>query len=425
MGKGSPVRRHGLRIVVLLLVAAPAAAQPAFAPFHADGIYAVGDRVGWTATLPAGAAIPSGGYRYVIRRNNADTLKEAALDLSSGPATIETSLDAPGMVAVEITTGARDDKPILLGAAVAPFDLTPSVPRPGDFDAFWDAKLAALAAVPMDAELTAVDSGDPTVELFVVRLASLGSHVRGYLAKPKDAGKHPALVMFQYAGVYALDKKPVVERAAEGWLALDVDSHDLAPDRATGVPDTYWEIGNASRETSYFLAMYLRDTRAIDYIATRPEWDGVTLVAMGASMGGQQALAAAGLNRKVTAVLAHEPAGADSNGDAHGRKTGYPSWAETADTLRTGLYFDVVNFAPRIKAPALVSMGFIDVVTPPAGIWIAFNQLAGPKQAVPMIESNHAFLTPDKVGRWDTRSKEALITLLGGNPFVPAGPYAK
>lgn len=286
------MRPHGVRILAargsiltaLLLAAAPAATQPAFAPFHADGIYAVGDRVGWTVTLPAGAHVPDGGYRYVIRRNNADALKDAPLDLSSGSTTIETALDAPGMVAVEIT-GAKDDTPILLGAAVAPFDLQPSVPRPADFDAYWDAKLAALSAVPMDAELTPAESGDPSVDLFVVRLASLGSHVRGYLAKPKDALKHPALVLFQYAGVYALDPKAVVERAAEGWLALDVDSHDLAPDQATGVPETYWKIGTTSRETSYFLAMYLRDTRAIDYLATRPEWDGVTLVAMGASMG--------------------------------------------------------------------------------------------------------------------------------------------
>jgi cephalosporin-C deacetylase-like acetyl esterase len=350
-------------------------------------------------------------------------LKEAALDLSKGSATIETSLDAPGMVAVEIT-GAPGDKPIALGAAVAPFDLKPSVPRPDDFDSFWDAKLAALAAVPMEAELTPADSGDPTVDLFVVRLASLGSHVLGYLAKPKAEGKHPALVMFQYAGVYALDTHPVVSRAAEGWLVLDVDSHDLAPDQTTGVPETYWEIGNTSRETSYFLAMYLRDARAIDYIATRPEWDGATLVAMGASMGGQQALAAAGLSSKVTAVIAHEPAGADSNGDSHGRKTGYPSWSESPETLHAGLYFDVVNFARRIKAPALVSMGFVDVVTPPVGIWIAFNQLAGPREAVPMIESNHAFLTPDKVGAYDKRSKEVLTTLVGGGRFVPGGAYA-
>ena len=413
-----------LGLLILLLVAAPAAGQPAFAPFHADGIYAVGERVGWTVTLPAGTPVPEGGYHYIVRRNNADPLKEAALDFSKAPTTIETSLDAPGMVAVEIT-GAPGDKPITLGAAVAPLDLKPSVPHPDDFDSFWDAKLAALATVPMDADLTPADSGDPTVDLFVVRLASLGSHVRGYLAKPKAEGKHPALVMFQVRGRLRPRQAPGCLQGSRGMAGARRRLHDLAPDQATGVPETYWEIGNTSRDTWYFLAMYLRDTRAIDYLATRPEWDGVTLVAMGASMGGQQALAAAGLNSKVTAVIAHEPAGADSNGDSHGRKTGYPSWSGSPAALHTGLYFDVVNFAPRIKAPALVSMGFIDVVTPPVGIWIAFNQLAEPREAVPMIESNHAFLTPDKTSAYEQRSKEILTTLVGGGRFVPAGPYAR
>lgn len=67
-------------------------------------------------------------------------------------ATIETSLDAPGMVAVEIT-GAPGDKPITLGAAVAPLDLEPSVPRPDDFDSFWDAKLAAACVTDSRAGL--------------------------------------------------------------------------------------------------------------------------------------------------------------------------------------------------------------------------------------------------------------------------------
>jgi len=40
--------------------------------------------------------------------------------------------------------------------------------------------------------------------------------------------------------------------------------------------------------------MYLRDSRAIDYIASRPDWDGKTIVVMGTSMGGHQSLVAAG-----------------------------------------------------------------------------------------------------------------------------------
>jgi Transcriptional regulatory protein, C terminal len=58
---------------------------------------------------------------------------------------------------------------------------------------------------------------------------------------------------------------------------------------------------------------------------------------MGTSLGGQQALCAAGLNPQVTAVLALVPAGADANGVAHGRQVGWP-WLGRSDPreLKTG-----------------------------------------------------------------------------------------
>jgi cephalosporin-C deacetylase-like acetyl esterase len=45
--------------------------------------------------------------------------------------------------------------------------------------------------------------------------------------------------------------------------------------------------------------------------------------------------------------------------------------------MQTALYFDAVNFASRIKARALVAMGFVDTVAPPVGIWIALIRLRG------------------------------------------------
>jgi len=112
--------------------------------------------------------------------------------------------------------------------------------------------------------------------------------------------------------------------------------------------------------------MYLRDARAIDYIQTRPDWDGKTIVIMGTSMGGQQSLVTAGLRPQVTAVIVNEPSGADSNGDLHGRKAGYPNWpSKDPKVMETALYFDTVNLASRIKAPVLAASGFIDTTAPP------------------------------------------------------------
>src|ERR1700743_1577283 len=144
--------------------------------------------------------------------------------------------------------------------------------------------------------------------------------------------------------------------------------------------------------------MYLRDSRALDYLMTRPDWDGKTIVLMGTSMGGQQSLVLAGLRpEKITAVLVNVPAGADTNGDLHGRKAGYPNWPSTdPKVMNTALYFDPVNFASQIKAPVLAAMGFIAHTSPPAGIWTALNQIPVTKEPLPMIESEHNNFTPLK-----------------------------
>jgi hypothetical protein len=78
----------------------PIAQQLVFAPYHASGIYDVGETVGWTVT--PGPTPPAYAYTWTIRRNNAVVLKEGTLDLSRGQATIEIRGDQPGMIYVAV-----------------------------------------------------------------------------------------------------------------------------------------------------------------------------------------------------------------------------------------------------------------------------------------------------------------------------------
>jgi cephalosporin-C deacetylase len=173
--------------------------------------------------------------------------------------------------------------------------------------------------------------------------------------------------------------------------------------------------------------MYLRDSRVLDYVLTRPDWDGKTIVLTGGSMGGQQSLALAGLRpERISAVLVCVPAGADSNGDIHGRKAGYPNWpSDNPDVMKTALYFDTVNFASRIKAPVFAGLGFIDTISPPAGIWTALNQISVPVEALPMIDSEHDNLTPDKARPCTTRVTEILDLIVHGGTFTPSDQSRK
>jgi cephalosporin-C deacetylase-like acetyl esterase len=430
-----------LKTISVRLDAAPSAPLPrvrmaeqlTFTPYHANGIYDLGETVGWTVT--PGPVSPTYIYKWTIRRNNAVVLKEGKLDLSAGKDKIEISGDQPEMLYVAIepyapeapytggNTG-RNNGLYAVGAAVAPQKLGLSTPRPDDFDTFWKGKLAAQAGVPIRAELTTVPTDVPGVELSIFVMDALGSKAHGYLAKPTKEGKFPALIQLQYAGVYALNARSAAQRAAEGWLFLNVDSHDKLPSDPSGnIPRAYQAVGNTDREKSYFLNMYLRDSRVLDYLLTRPDWDGKTIVLTGGSMGGQQSLVLAGLRpEKITAVLVCVPAGADSNGDLHGRKAGYPNWpSDKPEVMKTALYFDTVNFASRIKAPVMAGMGFIDTISPPAGVWTAINQIPGPKEPLPMIESEHDNLTPQKGSACPARTRELLGVLVKGDEWNPNG----
>jgi cephalosporin-C deacetylase len=441
--------RAAFALVFAVAVASPQRGTPipqqlTFTPYHESGIYDVGETVGWTVTPgPAEAAYR---YKWTIRRNNAVVLKEGKLDLSSGKDKIEITGEEPEMIYVAIepvaklTADAADTASntaapgftggntgrntglYAVGAAVAPTTIGLATPRPADFDPFWDGKLAAQAKIPIEPVLKPVETEVPGVEMYTFALQALGSHAQGYLAKPAKEGKFPALVLLQYAGVYALNAHADAVRAAEGWLVVNVDSHDkLPPEPAGNAPRNYAAVGNTDRETSYFLNMYLRDSRVLDYLMTRPDWDGKTIVLMGTSMGGQQSLMLAGLRpEKITAVLVCVPAGTDLNGDLHGRKAGYPNWpSDNPAVMKAALYFDPINFAARIQAPVLAAMGFIDTISPPAGIWTALNQIRVPKEPLPMIESEHNNLTPQKEQNWDARSKELLEILRTGGDFKP------
>jgi len=424
-----------IAMILLLAVGRLCSAQQlTLTPFKATGIYAIGEKVGWTVSLPQGEAL-AGDYKYTIKKNNFDTIKTGTLDFSSGSAAIEITLDEPAMLYVQITPprGAATSPSaggLIVGAAVAPDKLQPSIPRPADFDEFWDSKIKLLVAIPANPVVTPKDIGRADIDYAAIRLDHVnGTHVYGQLAKPKKEGKFPGVVIFQWASPpYPLQKQWVTDRAAEGWLALNIEPHDVLPDQPrayyNALPQSlknYTSIGVDDRDKNYFLQMYLADYRAVEYLASRPDWDGKTLIVMGTSMGGQQSICVAGLDPKITGVIVDEPSGCDMNGPLHGRASGYPNWpANNPKIMKTAEYFDAVNFASRIKVPALVAMGFVDTTAPPVGIWTAFNQMQGQKEAAPMIDSPHNHLaTAAQQLPYTKRSAEWLATLVKGEDVTP------
>ena len=367
-------------------------------------MYEVGEPIRWQVEC-TGAAAPA-EVDYTIQRGQLTTLREGKLRLADGAAVLATKLDEPGTLLVEVSfvDSQGHDRKAKSGAVVAPLEIKPSAPPPVDFRAFWDAKLKQLAEVPVSARLVREDSGRAGVDYWQITMDnSDGRRIHGQLARPTAGEKLPALLIPQWAGVYPLEKAWATDRAAEGWLVLNILAHDLPIDepakfyreQEVGPLKDYPAIGNDDRETSYFLPMYLSCYRAADYLTSRPDWDGRTLVVCGTSQGGQQTLVTAGLHPRVTAALALVPAGCDMLGPEVGRKGGWPQWYnwtagnDPKKVHEASRYFDAVNFAANIKCPLLVGLGLVDQTCPPAGVLAAVNQVDAPKEVIILPRSGH------------------------------------
>lgn len=406
-----------------------AAAEPlvTLAPLEATGIYERGELAGWKVTANDGAAAH---YRYVIKKNNFTPIAAGEIDLSVGPAWIGVKLDEPAMLYAEVSpVDDQSDQKYVAGAAVAPEELRPVVPCPEDFDEFWQAKIQALRQVPINAVLKPKDLGLPEIDYGTIQMDHLeGGHIHGQYAWPAKEGKFPALLILQWASPpYPLQSDWITGHASKGWLTLNIEPHDVLPTEPQAYYDAlprelkrYERIGQEDRERSYFLKMYLADYRAVDYLTQHPQWDGETLVVMGTSMGGQQGLCVAGLHPQITHLIVNVPAGCDLNAALHGRQMGYPFFpADNPRVMQTARYFDAVNFAARIRAKSLVAMGFVDQVCPPAGIWTAYNQIPGPKEVVPLVDSPHNHrATPEQQAPYARRSTAWLRALLRGEEVL-------
>ncbi len=396
--------RYFLLLAAAFAALAIRAQEMTVSPDKAAGVYAVGQTVHWRVAWKGAASPPAAQFRLLS--GGLTQIGRGDLSFSNNAAALETKFDAPGTLLVEVKWGEGSKRRATGGAVAAPEKIALAAPRPADFDEFWQAKVAELERIPAHPRLESAPAGNTNVSYWKITMDNIrGAHIEGQLARPARGEKFPALLQVQWAGVYGLKKDWVTGRAKAGWLALNIEAHDLPIDQ----PEDFYQqqgkepikdypaIGNDDRETSYFLRMYLSCYRALEYLTQREDWDGKTLVVMGGSQGGLQTLMLAGLHpQKLTAALAMVPAGCDLLGGNVGRSSGWPQWCSRTSggkdpqKVRAACrYYDVANFTPHIQCPVLVGLGLRDETCPPAGVFAALNQITAPRETVILPESGH------------------------------------
>lgn len=437
-----------LLVVVLgFVVASPAQAGPATSASRSPGviartlkptgIYKVGEKIIVQIKVSDDVADAVHQVEYTAKLNGAEVVASGKLELTNHTAEFFASLTEPGSLLFTITgTTALGNKFTTYAGAVADYEeIRWTLPVPDDFDAFWDGKIAASKKLPLNPTIEPVAlANEPAIDYCKVTLDNInGTHIYGQLARPKKPGKYPAMLLVQYAGVYPLKPGNVTGLARDGWLTFNISAHDVPFDlpesKLKQLADTilkdYTAIGQTNRETSYFLRMFLGCERAAEYLTTRDDWNGKILVVKGTSQGGLQSIVTAALDPKVSAIMALEPAGCGNTAQQIGRGWGWPYWqahAQGADAdriMNTSRYFDAINFAHRVKCPALIGPGLMETTCPASNVFAMCNLLAGPVEVVVLPEAGHQAPKLDKHGEipFNTRAAEWLEELKLGQPL--------
>ncbi len=274
--------------------------------------------------------------------------------------------------------------------------------EPADFDAFWSASLRETARHPLVARFDRVESTPlALVDAYDVSFAGWsGQTIRGWLLAPTGATQpHPCIVSFVgYGGGRSLPLDHLAWPCA-GFVQLVMDTRGQGsgwsvgdtPDNADSGPQTpgFMTRGITSRESYYYRRVYCDAVRAVQAAAGHPLVDAGRIGVAGMSQGGGIAIAAAALAPQFVKLLvadvpflcAMRRAIEIVDTAPYNEIARYLQCHrdQTAQVLETLAYFDAVNFAPRVQARTLFSVGLFDTTCPPSTVFAAYNAIPAKK----------------------------------------------
>jgi cephalosporin-C deacetylase len=279
---------------------------------------------------------------------------------------------------------------------------TPNRAETSDFDSFWARTLTESAKYPRVAEFTAIDTGLQNIEAYDVSFSGYcGQIIKGWFLLPKQrSGKLPCIVEFiGYGGGRGIPLDWTLWPSA-GYAIFVMDTRGQGsswrrgdtPDIADGDNPQYpgfMTRGVLSPETYYYRRVFTDAVCAVQTARSHSAVDGSKIVVKGGSQGGGITLAVAGLVPDLAAAMPDVPflchykrALSIIDTNPYGEIRQYlKTHRDKGETVfKTLSYFDGLNFAVRAKAPALFSVGLMDLICPPSTVYAAYNHYAGKKE---------------------------------------------
>ena len=399
-------------------------------PDHADWLYKTGERAKVEVTLCKYGIPQNVEVSYEIGQDMLPATDKGKVMLKNGRATIDMgTMKKPGFLDLRMKAaidGKTYEHHVKVG--FSPEQLKPYTKNPADFDAFWQKNLEdarrEVKSEKLKVKSERVDKYcTDDVDCYLVKLHTDRQHsIYAYVTKPKSVdgksvnGKYPVVLCPPGAGIKTI-KEPMRNHyyAKNGFIRMEMEIHGLHPEMTTeqfqeissafSGANGYLENGLDNRDNYYMKHVYTACVRALDYLCSLPEWDGKNVFVQGGSQGGALSLITAGLDPRVTACVANHPALSDMAGYAEtGRTGGYPHFHRenqmlTPEKINTLQYYDVVNFARRIKCPVYLTWGYNDNVCPPTTSYIVWNLITAPKESLITPINEHWTTTDTNQGQ--------------------------
>jgi cephalosporin-C deacetylase len=365
----------------LLLVSSLLHAQLSVTCERVKAVYNVGE----TATFKvlssaAGAATVD---LFYDSRDPQSVLKTETIQLiANQPQSVSFRLNEPGVIFCKIT---QNGQVALATSAFSPTAIQPFEPEPIDLDAFWQQKKVALAAIPINAVLTPFGMKNGLI-IYKLTVPSVNGRIAGaYITIPTGTGPFPAVLKLPPFGDAPLspdelNHTDIVEKGNA--ISVTMSVHNTTPDQRD--PFAYKPDVTTNPDSIYNKLMVLNCLRIIDYLFTRHDFNG-SLGIVGESQGGGLAITVGGLDKRVKAVVASNPAACQLQAYKSHKANGFPTYLLTAhqiglNTERVSAavkYHDAVYFAKRFKGALYLTNGYEDAVTPAATVFAAANQHFG------------------------------------------------
>lgn len=376
---------------------------------HADCHYRIGEEPRLKIIAKGGGTGLEGvRLNYTAGNDRMEPDMEGATTFLRGEAQVPVgTMTVPGFrhctISFEVK-GERYTETVKVGFSAK--DIEPTIAHPLDFDLFWRQTLKRASKLPLTSEVVEIpEFTTDQIRTLMVRIPcdEEGGSIYGYVSIPNDGKKHPVLLVPPGAGVKRVNPSTIYAKA--GFITFTMEVHGMpmnAPDAFIASEKErlgdYWFTGIEDRDTYYYKRVYTGCVRAIDYLMTLPEWDGKNVGVTGGSQGGALSIVTAALHPAIDFVASFYPALSDVSGYQVGRAGGWPRMFATPDArpeidrkraLKVMGYYDVVNFARRVKCPGFYNYGFNDNTCPPTSVCAALNVIDAEKLVVENPASYH------------------------------------